>query len=184
MTRTKPKPAKKPKAAGKKPRLRLAATADGGNPFDAPAGSPGQEHDPNAIPSVPTWKRLIYFRSERIKSKLEESNLVKERKRLEEEITELGTKNTSARLQKCGEHYDVEKAIEKARINLRWFADQADTVIGDAMQGKMIEDEARPKPPSEIYEKKKPGKKKPSGEEKADPQLQIGESEKPEGEGE
>lgn len=86
---------------------------------------------------------LIKIKIKRQQAKSEITDLVKYRKEVEGQIDELGPEPTKERLALDHEYVKTVRAIDYQRSRERWLADQLESVIDDADQGKLFDEEIK-----------------------------------------
>ena len=126
----------------KKPRTN--ATNDQGNNIDSES-----------------WSYISGLATRRRAQKVKLTDLIENRKSLEEQLKEEGPKHTKKRLELSADYVDVLERIDLARAKLKELADKLEKAIDDANQGKlpgMADDDPETKPStgSELYDGKTP----------------------------
>ena len=120
----------------KKPRTN--ATNDQGNNIDSES-----------------WSYISGLATRRRAQKVKLTDLIENRKSLEEQLKEEGPKHTKKRLELSADYVDVLERIDLARAKLKELADKLEKAIDDANQGKlpgMADDgEDAPKTDSDLY---------------------------------
>jgi hypothetical protein len=83
---------------------------------------------------------LVKIRDKRTKYKADQQDLIKARKKLDEDLKRMGTKRTPERLTACANYRDVLDGIEMCRAQQQFLADTTDKLIEYAAQGRFIDD--------------------------------------------
>lgn len=126
----------------KKPRTN--ATNDQGNNIDSES-----------------WSYISGLATRRRAQKVKLTDLIDNRKSLEEQLREEGPKHTKKRLELSADYVDVLERIDLARAKLKELADKLEKAIDDANQGKLPgmadeDPETKPATGSELYDGKRP----------------------------
>lgn len=92
------------------------------------------------VPSRTAWWVLGELNSRRKAAKQREHDLIKTRKKLENDLNDYGSQKSAGRT-RCAELYvDTCRAIEATRDEIKWLADQVENAMDHAAQPRFWED--------------------------------------------
>lgn len=90
--------------------------------------------------SLEACSLLVKLRDKRTDYKTGEQDLIKARKKLEEDLAEMGPGRSDAKMQKTCEYWECLRGIEKCRAEQKFLADTIDSVIDHGRQGSLVDD--------------------------------------------
>lgn len=93
------------------------------------------------MPSQQAWELMIKLRDLRAKYKADVQDLIKARKKLEEDLRGMGDRVTDEYSHTCVKYWKVISGIEKCRAEQQFLADSIDRAIDYAATGRIFDDE-------------------------------------------